>query len=123
MVAGEHQRDEHAGDLIGREPRSAILVLDRHQHIEHVAIRLVGGRVGDPQIHDFLNYRNEFQARLVTAFEALDGQVRIDVTQRIGAALQLVVILGEAVIELFAKLKADQAGCRCVDGQLGEEVE
>ena len=123
MVAGEHQRDEHAGDLVGREPGVALLVLDRHQHVEHVAVALVLGRVGDPPVHDLLNQRNEFHASLVAEPEALDVQVRVDVAQRVGAALQLVVVVREPAVELLAELQPDQAGRRGVDGQLGEEVE
>ena len=64
-----------------------------------------------------------FDAGLVAALEALDRQIRVDVAQRIGAALQFVVVVREPVVELFAELQADQAGRRGVDGQLGEEVE
>jgi hypothetical protein len=55
--------------------------------------------------------------------EALDRKIRIDVAERIRASLQLVVVLGESVIELLAEFQADQAGRRRVDGQLGKEVE
>ena len=51
------------------------------------------------------------------------SQVRVDVAQRVGAALQLVVVVREPAVELFAELQPDQAGRRGVDGQLGEEVE
>ena len=123
VVPGEHQRDEHSGDLVGREPRVAVLVLDRHQHIEHVAVALVGGRVGDSPVHDLLHQRHEPNPRLVADAEALDRQVRVDVAQRIGAALEVVVEVGEPGVELIAELHPDQAGRRGVDGQLGEEVE
>lgn len=123
VVPGEHQRDEHPGDLVGGEPRLAVLVLDRHQHVEHIAVGLVLGRVGQPLVHDLLHQRNEFHPRLVASFEALDRQVGIDVAQRVGAAFQVVVVLGEPVVELLAELQPDQARRRGVDGQLGEEVE
>ena len=76
-----------------------------------------------PLVHDLLHQRNELDARLVAAPEALDRQVRVDVAQRVGAALELVVVLREPVVELLAELQPDQAGRRGVDGQLGEEVE
>ena len=123
MVTREHQRDEHAGDLVGREAGVALVVLDRDQHVEQVAILLVLGRVGDAAVHDLLHQRNEFHARLVADAEALDVEVGVDVAQRVGAALQLVVVLGEAAVELLAELQPDQARRRGVDGQLGEEVE
>ena len=122
-MAGEHQRDEHPGDLVGREAGIAVLVLDRDQHVEHVAVALVLGRVGDAPVHDLLNQRNQFHARLVAALEALDRQVRVDVAERVGAALQFVVVVREPAVELLAELQPDQAGRRGVDGQLGEEVE
>ena len=81
------------------------------------------GRVGDPAVHDLLHQRNEFHARLVAALEALDRQVRVDVAQRVGAALEFVVVVREPAVELLAELQPDQAGRRGVDGQLGEEVE
>ena len=62
-------------------------------------------------------------ARLVAALEALDRQVGVDVAQRVGAALEFVVVLREPRVQLVAELQADQAGRRGVDGQLGEEVE
>ena len=76
-----------------------------------------------PLVHDLLHQRNQFHARLVAALEALDRQVRVDVAQRVGAALQLVVVVREPAVELLAELQPDQAGRRGVDGQLGEEVE
>ena len=48
-------------------------------------------------VHDLLNQRNKFHARLVAALEALDRQVRVDVAQRVGAAFQFVVVLREPV--------------------------
>ncbi len=123
MVAREHQRDEHAGDLVGREARIALVVLDRDQHVEQVAILLVLGRIGDAAVHDLLHQRNEFDARLVADAEAFDVEVRVDVAEWVGAALQLVVVLGEPTVELFAELQPDEARGRGVDRQLGEEVE
>ena len=84
---------------------------------------MFAGGVGEPTVHDFLNQRNELDARLVADAEALDVQVRVHVAQRIGSALQFVVVLREAAVELFAELQPDQAGRRGIDGQLGEEVE
>ena len=55
VVAGEHQRDEHAGDFVGGEPEIAVVAGDRHQHVEHVALALVLRRVGDPAVHDLLH--------------------------------------------------------------------
>ena len=101
----------------------AVVVLDRDQHVEQVAILLALGRVGDAAVHDLLHQRNEFDARLVADAEALDVEVRVDVAERIGPALQLVVVLGEPTVELLAELQPDQARRRGVDRQLGEEVE
>ena len=123
MVPREHQRDEHPGDLVGREARIALLVLDGHQHVEHVAVGLVLRRVGQSLIHDLLNQRNQFHPGFVATLEAVDRQVRVDVAERIGAALQVVVVLGEPVVELFAELEPDQARRGGIDRQLGEEVE
>ena len=123
MVPGEHHRDEHAGDLVGRESRVALIVADGDQDVEHVAVALVPGRVGDPVVHDLLYQLDQPEPRFVAQPEALDRQVRVDVTQRIGALLELVVEPGEAAVELFTELLADQACRRCVDRQLGEEVE
>jgi hypothetical protein len=47
------------------EPWIAIIVFDGHEHVEHVAVGLVRGRVGQPLVHDFLHQRNEFDARLI----------------------------------------------------------
>ena len=47
-------------------------------------------------------------ASLVAAPEALDRQVGVHVAQRVGAALQVVVGLGEAAVEFVAELLADQ---------------
>ena len=123
MVAGEHQRDEHAGDLVGGEAQVAVLVLDGHQNVEHVAVGFVLGRIGNPLVHDFLDQRHEADAGLVADAEAFDRQVRVDVAQRVGAPLQLVIEVREAGVQLVAELQPDQAGGRGVDGQLGEEVE
>ena len=100
-----------------------VLVLDRDEHVEHVAVALVLGRVGDPVVHDLLHQRNEAQPRLVAQPEALDRQVRVDVAQRVGALFELVVEPREPAVELLAELLADQARRGGVDGQLGEEVE
>ena len=74
-------------------------------------------------MHDLLHQRNQSHASVVAAPEALDRQVRVDVAQRVGAALQLVIEVREPAVELVAELGADQAGRRGVDGQLGEEVQ
>ena len=95
----------------------------RHQHVEHVAVALVRRRVGDSLIHDLLHDRHQLDAGFVTTPEALDRQVGVDVAQRIGAAFEFVVVLGEPVVELLAELQPDQAGGRRVDGELGEEVQ
>jgi hypothetical protein len=71
------------------------------QHVEHVALALVRRRLGDPVVHDLLHQLDEAQPRLVAQPEALDRQVRVDVAQRIGALLELVVEPGEAAVELF----------------------
>ena len=81
------------------------------------------GRVGDPAVHDLLDQRNEFHARFVADSKTLDIHVGVDVAQRVGAALELVVVLRESIVELLAELQPDQTGRRGVDGQLGEEVE
>ena len=81
------------------------------------------GRIGDALIHDFLHQRYQVYAGFVAALEAFDRQVGVDVAQRVGAALQLVVVMREPGVQLIAELQPDQAGGRGVDGQLGEEVE
>ena len=101
----------------------AVLVLDRDEHVEHVPVVLVGGRVGDAAVHDLLHQRHQAFSGFVALAKALYRQVRIDVTQRVGAALQLVVEMREPGIELFAELRADEACRRSVDGELGEEVQ
>lgn len=79
VMAGEHHRDEHAGDLVGREPGSAGLSLDGDEHVEHVTVALVGGWVGDPAVHDVRNQCHQTIAGFVAATEALDRQIRVDV--------------------------------------------
>ena len=101
----------------------AVLVLDRDQYVEHVAVALVLGRVGNAPVHDLLNQCNKFHACLVAPLEALDRKVRVDVAQRVGAAFQFVVVIREPRVQLVAELLPDQAGRRGVDGQFGEEVE
>ena len=59
----------------------------------------------------------------VAAAEALDRRVGVDVGDRVGPALEVVVEVGEAVVELRPEPLADQARGRGVDGELGEEVE
>ena len=62
-------------------------------------------------------------ARLVADPEALDRQVRVDVAQGVGAALEEVVVVRETGIKLIAEFSSDQTGRRGVDGQFGEEVQ
>ena len=88
VVAGEHQRDEHAGDLVGGESQVAVVTGDRHQHVEHVSVGLVGGRVGDPAVHDLGNQSDQTLAGLVADPETLDRQIRVDVAEWVGAALE-----------------------------------
>ena len=38
VVPGEHHRDEHARDHVGGEARRAVLLADRHQDVEEVAV-------------------------------------------------------------------------------------
>ena len=123
MVAGEHQRDEHAGDFIGGEPEIAVVAGDRHQYVEHVPVGLVFGRVGDPAFHDLAHQSDQTFAGLVTNPEALDRQVGIDITEWVGATLEQVIEIRETRIELLAELAPDQTGRRGVDGQFGEEVQ
>ena len=46
-------------------------------------------------VHDLLHQRDQLDPGRVAALEALDRQVRVDVAERIGAALEVVVELGE----------------------------
>src|SRR5690242_1230358 len=59
-----------------------------------------GGGGGGPPVHDPLHQLDERYARLVAPAEALDRRVGIDVGQRVGAPLEVVVQLGEPVVEL-----------------------
>ena len=123
VVPGEHHRDEHAGDLVGREARLAGVVLQHHQHVEHVPLPLLRGTGSKAAIHDVLYQVDEREARSVAAPEALDRRVRVDEGVRVGAALQVVVQRGEPAVQLLAEARADQARRGRVDGQLGEPVE
>ena len=78
---------------------------------------------GRPGCHDLPDEAHQGRPRLVPAAEALDRGVGIHERQRVGAPFQVVVQLGEPVVQLVAELGADQAGRRGVDGQLGEPVQ
>ncbi len=122
-MAGEHHRDEDAGDLVGAEPFLAVLVLDGDEDVEHVAVLLALRRVRDASVHDLLHECHESVAGLVASPETLDRRVGIDEGQCVGALLEVVVEVGESSVELVAELLADQAGRRRVDGHFGEEFE
>jgi hypothetical protein len=122
-MPGEHHRDEHAGDLIGAEPQVAVFVGDGDENVEHVTVTLVGRRMLPAPRHDVLHQRDELLTRLVAQPKALDRQIGIDIAQRVGATLELVIQACESRVQLRTEFLADQACRRGVDGEFGEELE
>ena len=123
-MPGEHHRDEHAGDVVGAEARGAVLVLDRHEDVEQVAVLLLRRRApaARPSMIACTSSTRPSRAAVAHA-EALDVGVRVDVGEGIRALLEVVVQVREAAVELLAEALADEAGGRRVDRQLGEPVE
>ncbi len=112
----EHHRDEDPGDVVGAH-------VDRDQHVEQVAVIASDSAPHLPLVDDRLDEPDEPLAGGVAEPEALDVGVRVDVRDRVGPAFEVVVVLREGGVELLAEGRADQAGRRRVDRQLGEPVE
>src|SRR3954469_1148994 len=116
VVAREHHRDEDPGYVVGAH-------LDGDEHVEQVAVP--AGDLAAPLalVDDPLDQPDQLLAGGVADAERLDVGVRVDVRNRVGAALELVVVLGERRVQLLTERFADQAGGGRVDRQLGEPVE
>ena len=120
VVAREHHRDEHPGDLVDRVARRAVGVADPEQHVEELALDVRALRAAFEHLGE---QRDEPRACPVALAEHRQRQVRVHVRDRVGALLELVE---DAVVlrgELLAELTPDQARARGVERELGEEVE
>ena len=122
-MPGEHHRDEHARDDVGAELTVAVVVLDRHQHVDQVPVLGLHGGLPLPLVHDLADDLHQLRPSRVAAPEALDVGVRVDEGDGVGAALQVVEQLGDVHVELLAEALPDQARGRRVDEQLGGPVE
>ena len=100
-----------------------VLVADRHEDVEKVAVVVGGRRPVDPAVHDGLDQIDQTEAGRVAAVEGLDVGIGVDVGEGVGALLEVVVEPGEAPIEVAAELRSDETGRGRVDGELGEPVE
>jgi hypothetical protein len=74
-VAGEHHRDEHAGHVVGVEHLGAVLVGERQQHVDQVAVVPSSGpAAAQTLLQDRVDQLDQFGARGVAAWN--DGMSR-----------------------------------------------
>ena len=123
VMPGEHHRDEHARHVVGTEHQRAVLVAERQQHVDEVAIVALRCRLGETLLQDRVDEFDEFGAGGVAAVERRDVEVGVDEGERVGALLEVVEQLGELRRQVLTELGADETRRGRVDGQLGEPIE
>ena len=90
------------GHLVGAGTRSVpSSFVDRHQHVEQVALVVGRRRPGGPAVHDPLDQLDQLGPGRVAPVEALDVGVGVDVGDGVGALLEVVVERGEPPVELL----------------------
>ena len=123
-MPGEHHRDEHAGDDVGAEVRRPVLVLDRHEDVEEVAVLLLGRRLVGAAVHDPLHQLDQPDAGRVAARGS--SRCRRRGRRRRGRrcpARGRGRASAKRPSSCSRKRLPDEAGRRRVDRQLGEPVE
>jgi hypothetical protein len=115
VVSGEHRRQQHAGDLVGRE-RRAVLVASLDQRLQEV---LAAVAAGPPLRDDAADHLLQPDAGPVAPPERRDREIGIEIADRMDAALEIVVDRRELLGELVAELGAEQAVRRGEVGELG----
>ena len=120
VVPGEHQGNEHAGDLVDGIAGLSVFVLEAEQYIEEFGYRI---RIVTPLLENFRQHAYEPLPGPIARAKCRQGKMGVHVCNRIGSLLEFVEDLKIFRSQRFPELLSDQTRTGGIDRQFGEEVE